>query len=104
MGENEVKEAKVVGQEFVEKGFRPKIARFGKRIPFLREGIALFQMLGDPAVSRYKKIAAVGALAYFIFPVDVIVDVSPLIGFLDDAGIIALAVSHLEKELKPYLP
>ena len=103
MSGEEIKEAKIVGQDFVEKGLGPKIAKFGKRVPFLREAIALFQLLGDPTVSRVKKAMAASALAYFILPLDAIVDVSPLIGFLDDAGVIAVAVSYLEKELKRYL-
>ncbi len=99
----EIKEAKVVGQDLVEKGFRPKIVRFGKRVPFLRESVALFEMLSDPAVGKAKKAVAVGALFYFIDPFDAIPDFVPFAGFVDDAAIIAMAVSYLRKELKNYL-
>jgi uncharacterized membrane protein YkvA (DUF1232 family) len=99
----EIKEAKVVGQDLVLKGFRPKIARFGKRVPFLRESVALFEMLSDPAVSKAKKAAAVGALLYFINPLDAIPDFSPFVGFVDDAAVIAAAVTYLRKELENYL-
>jgi len=103
MNEIKVKEAKVVGQDMVEKGFRPKIVRFGKRVPFLRESLALFEMLSDPAVGKAKKAAAVGALLYFINPFDAVPDFVPLAGFADDAAIIAAAVTFLRKELKNYL-
>ena len=103
MNEIEVREAKVVGQDLVLKGFRPKIVRFGKRIPFLRESVALFEMLSDPAVSKAKKAAAVGALLYFINPFDAIPDFVPFAGFVDDAAVIAAAVTFLRIELKNYL-
>jgi len=101
--EKEVKAAKVVGQDLVEKGLKPKLIRFGKRVPFLREALALFELLGDPAVSKAKKVAAVGALLYFINPFDAIPDFVPLGGFVDDAAVIAAAVTYLRKELKNYL-
>ncbi|MCX5867430.1 MAG: DUF1232 domain-containing protein [Proteobacteria bacterium] len=91
----EIKEAKVVGQGLVEKGFKPKVVRFGKRVPFLRESIALFELLNDPAVGKIKKAVAVGALLYFIDPFDALPDFVPLGGFLDDAAIIAAAVTYV---------
>lgn len=91
------------GQAYVEKGFRPKIARAGRRVPFLKEVITLHDFMRDPGVPRYKKAVAIGALVYFIVPWDVIIDYSPLIGYLDDAGVIAAATGYLRKELKSYL-
>lgn len=99
----EIKEAKVVGHDLVVKGFRPKIVRFGKRVPFLRESVALFEMLSDPAVSKARKAVAVGALLYFINPLDAVPDFIPFAGFADDAAVIAAAVTFLRNELKNYL-
>lgn len=91
------------GQAYVEKGLRPKLARAGRRVPFLKEVITLHDFMRDPAVPRYKKAVAVGALAYFIFPWDAIVDYWPFLGYLDDAGVVAAATGYLRKELRSYL-
>ncbi|MCA8945015.1 MAG: DUF1232 domain-containing protein [Planctomycetes bacterium] len=49
------------------------------------------------------KATAVLAILYFISPVDMIPDVIPITGFLDDAGVIATAVSVLGPKIAPYL-
>lgn len=43
----------------------------------------------------WAKAVIVGALGYFIFPVDVIFDYIPVAGFLDDAGVIASALTTI---------
>ena len=49
-----------------------------------------------------KKGVAVFALLYFIIPIDAIPDITPIIGFLDDAGVIASAVYMYKDDIKPY--
>jgi uncharacterized membrane protein YkvA (DUF1232 family) len=53
--------------------------------------------------SIVEKSVAIGALLYFITPVDAIPDYLPVVGFLDDAGVIALAVTYYGKKLKTFL-
>lgn len=91
------------GQRYVEHRFRPKLARAGKKVPFIREVVVLYEFMRDPGVPRYKKAVAVGALAYFILPWDAVIDYYPLVGYLDDAGVVAAATGYLKKELKSYL-
>lgn len=51
----------------------------------------------------WKLIAAVGfAVAYLISPIDVIPDVIPLVGFVDDAAVFALVVSAFQSEIDAY--
>jgi len=51
----------------------------------------------------WKTIAAiVGALIYFISPVDVIPDFIPVVGYLDDAAVIGFALKMIEKDLSEY--
>lgn len=39
---------------------------------------------------------------YFIFPVDTIPDFAPLVGYLDDLGVITATLRFLGSELLPY--
>ncbi|HON28410.1 MAG TPA: YkvA family protein [Mesotoga infera] len=44
----------------------------------------------------------VAALIYFVSPVDVIPDIIPVIGFLDDAGVIAMVFSNFNRDITAY--
>lgn len=56
---------------------------------------------GDYRVlSWHKVVMALASLLYLIYIVDVIPDFIPIIGLLDDAGVIAWVVSLLQKEIK----
>ena len=45
-----------------------------------------------PATPMRAKTILIGALAYFILPLDFLPDFAPLIGFSDDAAVLALAL------------
>lgn len=68
----------------------------------------LWQLLQDYSSGRYRNvpwrlIAAAGfAAAYLIAPADVIPDVLPVIGLVDDASVFALVVAGFQAELKIY--
>ncbi|MDW8108379.1 MAG: YkvA family protein [Candidatus Kryptonium sp.] len=88
--------------EYVEQNFWAKISRLKSRIDFKRDLIALYKFMKDPAVSFLRKAIAIAALVYFILPLDSIPDLSPLIGLIDDLGIITMVVKFLSKELERY--
>lgn len=88
--------------EYVEKNFWTKISQLKGKIGFKRDLIALYKFMKDPKVSFLKKAIAIFALLYFIIPFDSIPDISPIIGFLDDIGVVMAVVRYLSKELKPY--
>lgn len=83
--------------------FWKKMRAFAGRVPFARQATALYYMIRDPKVDIGFKAAAVLAILYFISPVDMIPDVIPITGFLDDAGVIATAISFLGPVITPYL-
>ncbi|PSR05346.1 MAG: hypothetical protein BRD50_01295 [Bacteroidetes bacterium SW_11_45_7] len=49
-------------------------------------------------LSWQKLIIATAAIVYLLYVVDVVPDFIPVIGLLDDAGVISWAVSSLQKE------
>jgi len=61
---------------------------------FLREliqqGKLAYNLMLDPRVPALAKLIPIGALAYLFFPLDISPDVVPLLGQLDDVGILLL--------------
>ena len=56
-------------------------------------GLLLFYVLQKPFVPKWAKGTITSALGYFIFPLDVIPDFTPAIGYSDDLGVLALAIA-----------
>lgn len=65
----------------------------------------LFRMLRTPdyALSLGTKGIIVASLLYFIVPTDVLPDFIPLVGYVDDAFVIATIVGSLRKEIERFL-
>jgi uncharacterized membrane protein YkvA (DUF1232 family) len=55
----------------------------------------------DPSASVLGKLVAVLALIYVVMPVDLVPDV-PLIGWLDDLGVVGLATAWLTRRVSTY--
>ena len=47
------------------------------------------------------KATLVAAIAYFVLPVDAIPDVLPVIGFTDDAAVLATAIKLVAGNIRP---
>ena len=60
----------------------------------------LWRYLRDPGVAAGRKLAGVAAVAYVLWPLDVVPDGIPVLGWLDDAGIIAAAAAFLVAEVR----
>lgn len=96
--EEKVEQASVV----VEERLWDKVAKEGSKIRFAKELKALYRYMRDKNVPWYRKSIIVGALIYFITPIDLIPDFIPILGYLDDLGVIMAAVKFLGSELVPY--
>jgi uncharacterized membrane protein YkvA (DUF1232 family) len=90
------------GREVVEEHLWEKLEKVGKKISFAKDIMALYRYLIDGAVPWYRKTIVVGALVYFITPIDAVPDLSPLFGYLDDLGVITAVLKFLGSELIPY--
>jgi uncharacterized membrane protein YkvA (DUF1232 family) len=56
---------------------------------------ALVRYFRDPRPSIFGKLFVLAAVLYAISPVDVIPDVVPVVGWLDDIGVMSLAVAWM---------
>ncbi len=88
--------------EYVEENLWTKLERVGKKISFTKDIFALVRYMRDPIVSWHRKAIVVAGLVYFISPVDAIPDITPLIGYLDDLGVLTALLKYLGSELIPY--
>lgn len=88
--------------KYVEENLWQKLERVGKKISFARDILALVNYMRDPLVSWHRKAIVVAGLIYFISPIDAIPDITPLVGYLDDLGVITALLKFLGSELTPY--
>jgi uncharacterized membrane protein YkvA (DUF1232 family) len=88
--------------KYVEENLWEKLERVGKKISFAKDILALVKYMRDPLVSWHRKAIVVAGLVYFITPIDTIPDIVPLIGYLDDLGVITAVLKFLGHELIPY--
>ena len=63
--------------------------------------LLLFYLVTDKGVSLKSKATIIGALGYFIFPLDAIPDIMPAIGFTDDLGVLMFALSEVSSSITP---
>jgi uncharacterized membrane protein YkvA (DUF1232 family) len=90
------------GAEYVEANLWEKLEQVGQKISFAKDLMALFKYMRDERVAWYRKSIVVGALVYFIAPIDAIPDLAPLVGYLDDLGVVAALMKYLGSELMEY--
>ena len=92
---------------------REKIERLffskGPLQKFISEVKTLFSLIKDYYNGNYREIpwwsiaAVVAALIYVLSPVDLIPDFIPIIGYVDDAAVVAACLSLIRKDLEAYL-
>jgi uncharacterized membrane protein YkvA (DUF1232 family) len=79
-------------RESVRKRFWIKLKKVAARLPFAEDLLAAYYCAFDKATPRHVQAALLGAIAYFILPFDFIPDMMPVLGFTDDAAILATAI------------
>lgn len=68
----------------------------------LEKALILYYCLIDPDTPGWAKAVIVSALGYFILPLDLIPDITPIAGYADDLGALAAAlasvIAHVKEE------
>lgn len=71
---------------------------------FIPDCVVLFRrLLGDPAVSPWRKAALIALIAYLATPIDLVPDFIPIAGQLDDAIIVAFVLRTVLRSGGPAL-
>ncbi len=89
-----------VNEVRVAKGFWPKVGRVASRIPFANQAVAVYYAARDPETPMAAKGIMLGALAYFVMPIDAIPDVLAGVGFTDDAAVITAVIATLGANIR----
>jgi len=85
----------------VRRRFWIKFKRFAARLPFAEELLAAYYCAFDRETPRHVQAALLGAIAYFILPFDFIPDMLPVLGFTDDAAVLATAIRLVASHITP---
>jgi uncharacterized membrane protein YkvA (DUF1232 family) len=78
-------------EEMVKEKFLPKLARVLAQVPFAEDLLAAYYCAFDRATPVRAKGILLGALAYFVLPMDLVPDVVLGLGFTDDLAVLLAA-------------
>jgi uncharacterized membrane protein YkvA (DUF1232 family) len=101
-GEGYVSGATAQEEARVRREFWPKFRRFAANLPFAEDLLAAYFCAFDRDTPRRVQLILIAALAYFILPFDLIPDMLPVIGFTDDAAVLATAIRLVAAHIGPH--
>ncbi len=85
----------------LRRDFWRKAGRVVASLPFAEDLLAAYYCAFDRDTPVSVKAVLVGAIAYFVLPADAIPDMLPVIGFSDDAAMLAAAVALVADHIRP---
>jgi uncharacterized membrane protein YkvA (DUF1232 family) len=88
-------------RERVRRGFWSKVKRVAAQIPFAEDLLTAYYCAFDRETPREVQAALIGALAYFVLPFDIIPDIIPVLGYTDDAAVLAAAIRMVAQHIRP---
>jgi uncharacterized membrane protein YkvA (DUF1232 family) len=71
-------------------------------IPFVGDLVAMTRLVRDRGASGWAKLLVVTAILYVVLPFDAVTDFVPVIGWLDDMGLIVALRLLLYRQIEPY--
>jgi len=87
--------------ESLRRRFWIKLKKVVGKLPFAEDLLAAYYCAFDRETPRHVQAALLGAIAYFILPFDFIPDMLPVLGFTDDAAILATAIRLVSAHILP---
>ena len=90
-------------KEYSESSFWDKVKKFASKAgsKVIYTALKLYYAMQSPDTPAWAKAVIIGALGYFIAPVDVVPDPTPVVGFVDDLGVLAAAAASVVTNITP---
>ena len=88
-------------RDSVRRRFWIKFKQVMAKLPFAEDLLAAYYCAFDRETPRHVQVALLGALAYFILPFDFMPDMLPVLGFTDDAAVLATAIRMVTSNITP---
>ncbi len=85
----------------LRRSFWRKLRSIPARLPFAEDLLAAYYCAFDRDTPLQVKATLVAAIAYFVLPIDAIPDVLPVLGFTDDAAVLAAAIKLVTGHILP---
>ena len=85
----------------LQRSFWRKLRRVVAQIPFAENLLAAYYCAFDHNTPLRVKATLIAAIAYFVLPFDAIPDMLPVIGFADDAAVLAAAIKLVSDHITP---
>jgi len=93
---------KIAGDEAgLRRKFWRKLLREAASLPFVEQLLTAHYCAFDRHTPLYVKAVLVGAIVYFVVPDHLIPKYVSLIGFVDDAAVVAAAIKAVTSHIKP---
>jgi uncharacterized membrane protein YkvA (DUF1232 family) len=88
---------------YSEKSLWEKIKKFSKAAgtKVIYAVLLLYYAMKDDSVSLKTKLFIAASLGYFILPTDAIFDLTPIIGYSDDLGVLLFALKQISSAITP---
>jgi len=88
---------------YSDKSLWEKIRKFSKDAgaKVVYAVLLLYYAMGDNSVSIKNKLMIAASLGYFILPTDAIFDLTPIIGYSDDLGVLIFALTQIASSVTP---
>jgi uncharacterized membrane protein YkvA (DUF1232 family) len=83
------------GKEFSEEGFWEKVKRYAKAAgkEVIEKALWLYYAAQEKDTPAWARGVIYGALGYFMFPIDAVPDLTPVVGYVDDLSVLAAAIA-----------
>lgn len=100
---NEENKIEEYGKEYSETRFADKIANFAKKagVKTVYAALILYYALADKNFPPKQRAFIIGALGYFVLPLDLIPDAVPMLGFTDDLAALIYALKTVWDYITP---
>lgn len=87
--------------EALRRKFWRKLGGIAARVPFVEDLLTAYYCAFDRQTPLPVKASLIGALAYFVLPADAVPDLLPVLGFTDDAAVLAAAIKLVTSHIRP---